>query len=173
MARSTPAAPEPAQSDPATPDPAVIRLRPAIAGEEAALSALCLRSKAHWGYDAQFLAAVAPYLRVTPDAIAKGHATVAQDGRGNVVGICQIAPDGHGGTLDLLFIEPSAIGMGVGRALFEHAKAQLRALGHTAMTILSDPDAEPVYLHMGARRVEMRASGVFPGRELPWLEVPL
>jgi hypothetical protein len=41
------------------------------------------------------------------------------------------------------------------------------------MTILSDPYAEAAYLHMGARRIEMRASDVFKGRELPWLEVNL
>ncbi|WP_417494718.1 GNAT family N-acetyltransferase [Maricaulis sp.] len=159
MARST------ARSD--------IRLRPARPGEEAALSALCLRSKGHWGYDAAFMDAVAPFLRVTGEAIRKGHATVAESAGGRVLGVCQIDPDGHGGSLDLLFIEPDAIGTGAGRALFEHAKAQLRALGLPVMTILSDPYAEPAYLHMGARRVEMRASDVFKGRELPWLEVDL
>ena len=33
-----------------------MRLRLARAGEAAALTALCLRSKAHWGYDADFMA---------------------------------------------------------------------------------------------------------------------
>ena len=92
---------------------------------------------------------------------------------GTLLGVCQIDPDGHGGTLDLLFIAPEAIGSGVGRALFEHAKDQLRARGDTVMTILSDPYAEPAYLHMGARRVAMRPSDVFKDRELPWLEVAL
>lgn len=150
-----------------------IRLRPARSGEAQALSALCLRSKAHWGYDAGFMAAVEPYLRVTDDAIRAGHATVAESPDGAVMGVCQIDPAGHGGSLDLLFIEPEVIGSGAGRKLFEHAKAQLKALGLPVMTILSDPDAEPAYLHMGARRVEMRASEVFPGRKLPWLEVAL
>ena len=30
-------------------------VRPARAGEAAALTALCVRSKAHWGYDATFM----------------------------------------------------------------------------------------------------------------------
>ncbi|WP_417489351.1 GNAT family N-acetyltransferase [Maricaulis sp.] len=137
------------------------------------MSALCLRSKAYWGYDAAFLASVAPYLKVTGDAIGAGHATVAQSANGDLLGVCQIDPSGKSGTLDLLFIAPEAIGRGAGRALFEHAKAQLKALGQTVMTILSDPYAEPAYLHMGARRIEMRSSDVFPGRELPWLEVTL
>lgn len=149
------------------------RLRPARPGEEEALSRLCLKSKAYWGYDAAFMAAVSPYLKVTPEAVAAGHTTVAEAPDGRLLGVCQIDPDGHAGTLDLLFIAPEAIGTGIGRDLFEHAKAQLRALGETVMTILSDPYAEPAYLHMGARRVAMRPSDVFKGRELPWLEADL
>ena len=150
-----------------------IRLRPARLGEAQALSALCLRSKAYWGYDAAFMASVAPYLQVTDDAIRAGYATVAIGADDTVLGVCQIDPFGHGGSLDLMFVAPEAIGTGAGRKLFEHAKAQLKALGLPVMTILSDPDAEAIYLHMGARRVEMRASDVFPGRKLPWLEVAL
>lgn len=149
------------------------RIRPARPGEEEALSRLCLKSKAYWGYDAAFIAAVSPYLKVTDTAIAAGHVTVAEAGDGTLLGVCQIDPDGGGGTLELLFIAPDAIGSGIGRALFDHAAGQLRALGHTAMTILADPYSEQAYLHMGARRVEMRPSDVFEGRELPWLEVAL
>ena len=150
-----------------------VRLRPAREGEAEALSRLCLKSKAYWGYDAAFMAAVSPYLKVTETAIAAGHTTVAEAADGTLLGVCQIDPEGHGGTLDLLFIAPEAIGSGVGRALFDHAAGQLRTMGHTVMTILSDPYAEPAYIHMGARRVEMRPSDVFKDRELPWLEFAL
>ena len=149
------------------------RLRPARPGEEEALSRLCLKSKAYWGYDAAFLAAVSPYLKVTSEAIAAGHTTVAETPDGTLLGVCQIAPESESGTLDLLFVAPEAIGTGAGRLLFAHAMQQLRELGATVMTILSDPYAEPAYLHMGARRIGMRPSDVFKGRDLPWLEVPL
>ena len=150
-----------------------VRLRPAHLGEEDTLSDLCLQSKAHWGYDEVFLAEVAPYLRVTAEAIDAGFTTVAELDDGTLLGVCQIDPGGHHGTLDLLFISPAAIGKGVGRDLFEDAKARLKARGKTVMTILSDPYAEAAYIHMGARRVAMRPSEVFKGRELPWLEVDL
>jgi GNAT superfamily N-acetyltransferase len=150
-----------------------VRLRPARAGEEATLSELCLKSKGHWGYDAEFVAACEPYLKVTAEDVAAGHTTVAETSTGAVLGVCQIAPGNPHGSLDLLFITPDAIGQGIGRRLFEHAKGQLRAAGETVMTILSDPYAETTYLHMGAKRVEMRASDVFKDRELPWLEVAL
>jgi len=150
-----------------------VRLRPARAGEEDALSELCLMSKAHWGYDEAFMAEVAPYLKVTIEAVEAGLTTVAELEDGTPLGVCQIDPGSHHGTLDLLFITPAAIGKGVGRDLFEDAKAKLKARGETVMTILSDPYAEQAYIHMGARRVTMRPSDVFKGRELPWLEVVL
>ncbi|OLF78289.1 hypothetical protein AWH62_15755 [Maricaulis sp. W15] len=150
-----------------------VRLRPARPGEEDALSELCLQSKAHWGYDEVFMAEVAPYLKVTAEDIEAGHTTVAELDDGTPLGVCQIDPGGHHGTLDLLFITPAAIGKGVGRDLFEDAKAKLKARGETVMTILADPNAEAAYIHMGARRVAMRPSDVFKGRELPWLEVVL
>ncbi len=149
------------------------QLRPARTGEQDQLSELCLKSKAVWGYDAEFMDAVAPHLRVTAEAIREGRATVAESAEGEVLGVCQIEPGSAHGSLDLLFISPTAIGQGVGQLLFEHAKDLLRARGETVMTILSDPYAEPAYLHMGAKRVAMRPSDVFKGRELPWLEVTL
>jgi GNAT superfamily N-acetyltransferase len=150
-----------------------VHLRPAQTGEEEILSELCLRSKALWGYDAAFIAECAPYLKVTKLAVVQGWTTVAHDNDGRLLGVCQIDPDGHGGNLDLLFITPDAIGRGVGRRLFDNAGEQLKQLGHTKMTILSDPNAEAAYIHMGARRVEMRPSDVFKGRDLPWLEIAL
>lgn len=150
-----------------------VQLRPARPGEEDTLSDLCLRSKAVWGYDEAFLKAVAPHLRVTAEAIREGRATVAESDEGEILGVVQIEPGSEHGSLDLLFISPTAIGKGVGGLLFEHAKDLLRARGETVMTILADPYAETAYLHMGAKRVDMRPSDVFKGRELPWMEVAL
>lgn len=137
------------------------------------LSALCLRSKAHWGYDASFVAACAPYLRVEPHCVAAGHAFVALDHNNRIVGVCQIDPGGKSGNLDLLFIEPGVIGTGVGRVLFQKSAQRLKEAGESTMTILSDPDARGFYEKLGATFIEDRPSDVFEGRTLPWLEMPL
>ncbi|MEE2566249.1 GNAT family N-acetyltransferase [Hyphobacterium marinum] len=147
-----------------------ISIRDARPDEIEALSALCLRSKAHWGYDAPFIAACAPYLRLEPHLVADGCAFVAEDNAGRILGVCQIDPAGKSGTLDLLFIEPDAIGSGAGRALFGEAAARMKVRGECVMTILSDPDARGFYENMGARFIEDRPSDVFEGRFLPWLE---
>lgn len=156
---------------PSQPDP--VRIRDARPCEIEALSALCLRSKAHWGYDADFIAACAPYLRLEPHLVADGCAFVAEDSAGQILGVCQIDPKGKSGSLDLLFIEPGAIGRGVGRVLFAEAVQRMKARGETTMTILSDPDAKPFYERMGARFIKDRPSDVFEGRNLPWLELDL
>ena len=81
-----------------------VQLRPARLGEEDALSELCLKSKAHWGYDEVFMAEVAPYLKVTRDAIEAGLTTVAELDDGTPLGVCQIDPGGHHGTVAAAFV---------------------------------------------------------------------
>ena len=55
-------------------------IRPARPGEADALTALAMRSKAHWGYDAEFMARARSVLTVTPDMIGDGRAVVLEDG---------------------------------------------------------------------------------------------
>jgi hypothetical protein len=56
-------------------DPIVIRA--AHPAEAAYLTALAARSKAAWGYDAQFIAAAAPELDISPGLIASSASFVA------------------------------------------------------------------------------------------------
>jgi GNAT superfamily N-acetyltransferase len=55
---------------------------------------------------------------------------------GRIVGLCNTAPDrgGEPGTGELLslYLEPDAVGTGVGAALMRHALADLRARGYRA-----------------------------------------
>ncbi len=98
-------------------------VRPARAGEAASLTALCLRSKAHWGYDAEFMRLCVPSLTVTETSIAEGRVLVAADGSGQTVGTVSVGRDGDDAELALMFVDPPAIGGGMGRTLFEAAVA--------------------------------------------------
>jgi hypothetical protein len=69
------------------------RIRPARVDEAPALTALCRRSKAVWGYDAAFMALAGPALRVTPEAIAAGDVWVAEED-GTRAGVVALAPAG-------------------------------------------------------------------------------
>jgi len=119
----------------------MISIRKAKAGEAPALTALCLRSKAHWGYDAEFMRLCALSLTVSAASIADGRVLVASDEAGGAIGMASVMPDGDDAELGLMFVDPAAIGGGIGRALFDEAIKLARQLGYRRMTILAGLDA--------------------------------
>ncbi len=147
-----------------------IVVRPAQAGEAEILTALCVRSKAHWGYDATFMRLSKASLAVSDADIAAGRVLVAADGGGLVFGMARVEPDGE---LGMMFVDPTAMGRGAGRALFAAAIALARRLGAQRMPILADPNAAPFYERMGARFLAQAPSDAIPGRTLPLYEYDL
>ena len=149
-----------------------LAIRPARADEAGLLTDLSLRSKAVWGYDAAFLARCRAAMTVKVEAIlTRPHYVAELDGA--VVGFYGFEPEAHGIGLDYLFVAPEAIGVGVGRVLWEHAVETARALGHENLIVVSDPNAEGFYRRMGARPIGARPSDLEPGRLLPLLRYPL
>jgi GNAT superfamily N-acetyltransferase len=151
----------------------MMRVRGAQAGEARDLTALCLRSKAHWGYDAEFMRLSARTLKVHEADIADGRVLVAADGSDQPLGVACV--QGHGEAVDLadMFVDPPAIGSGAGRLLFEASVGLARRLGARRMTILADPHAAPFYERMGARFLRNAPSDAIPGRVLPLYEYDL
>ncbi|MFS0696204.1 GNAT family N-acetyltransferase [Streptomyces nitrosporeus] len=141
-------------------------------GDAAALTALALRSKAHWGYDEEFLAACREELAMEPAEVTSRRTAVAErDGR--ILGFATLEGRPPRGAVGMMFVEPDAIGQGVGRLLFSRTAAEARRLGFRTLTIDADPNAEPFYTAMGAVRVGAVPSGSIPGRVLPLLELTL
>ncbi|MBE1462963.1 GNAT family N-acetyltransferase [Kibdelosporangium phytohabitans] len=126
-------------------------LRAARPDEAGALSGLTMRSKAHWGYDAAFLAACQDVLRLRADEIV-ARRTVVAERDGTTLGVATLDGEPPDGELGLLFVEPKALGRGVGRVLYRHVLAEAARLGFTRVRIESDPHAEGFYLVMGAER---------------------
>jgi predicted N-acetyltransferase YhbS len=144
-----------------------LRLRPARAGEEAALTELAVRSKGHWGHDAAFLRRARTGLELRPGDLDRWIVRVATRD-GVVIGVSAV--DAAAGVLELLFVDPPAIGTGVGGALLRDALAEARAAGVESLVIASDPDAEPFYRAAGAVPVGTTRSAA-TGRELPLLRI--
>jgi GNAT superfamily N-acetyltransferase len=135
------------------------------------LSALARRSKAHWGYDAEFLDLVGPAMTLRGEDIERHDVWVAEDD-GILQGYHRVIP-GDPAELEDLWIEPSAIRSGVGTTLFRHAVERARATGATALEIDADPHAVGFYERMGARRIGDTASTIIPGRLLPRLRLDI
>jgi GNAT superfamily N-acetyltransferase len=145
-------------------------LRPARAEEAGILTDLALRSKAHWGYDAAFLDACRDELTMEAGEIAHRRTTVAE-GEGRILGFTTLEGEPSTGVLGMMFVEPRAMGQGIGRLLFEHTLATARDLGFARLTIDADPHAEPFYRAMGAVRTGEVPSGSLAGRLLPRMTV--
>ncbi len=148
------------------------RLRPALAGESAALSALCLRSKAHWGYGPDFIRACAAELTLSEADLAANIIQVAKCDDA-LAGIAEIFVAGREACLEKLFVDPDFMGCGVGRQLLTWAIDEASRRGAAIMTIDADPGAVGFYRHNGARQTGETPSGSIPGRMLPRLVIDL
>ena len=149
-----------------------IILRPARVEEASTLTELCLRSKAVWGYDAEFLEACRAELVLHPADFESSYVEAAEIGR-ELVGMCQLTLTNGRGILERLFVDPSCLGRGIGRLLYRWAEDLARSNGAAEISIEADPGAESFYRRMGAIDDGTVASGSIPGRRIPWLRVIL
>ncbi len=148
-------------------------IRRATTADAGPLTTLGLASKAHWGYDADFMARSRAELTITPARLATETVFVAErDGR--PIGYYSLdltAPDMA--EVAALFVEPSQIGRGVGAALFRHLTNQAHRAGVKQLTIDSDPNAAGFYARMGCVRAGESPSASIPGRRLPRFVIAL
>ncbi len=150
-----------------------ILVRRAKPSEAEALSALALRSKAHWGYDPDFIARCREALTVT-EAMIASHDVFVAESSGRPLGFYVLkAGPADEGVLDFMFVDPVAIGQGLGERLWRHAVQRAAGHGYKALRIDADPHAEGFYRRMGAVRVGEVASTVDPGRMLPLMRYRL
>jgi GNAT superfamily N-acetyltransferase len=125
-------------------------VRPARPGEHEMLTDLALRSVRHiWGYPDDFMAWEPEAITVAPEDIAVTTVSVLEEG-GRPAGFSMLRGDPPELELSRLMVAPDRAGIGIGRALWEHAAATARDLGATVITLDADPNAEPFYLRMGA-----------------------
>ena len=148
-------------------------IRPASLEEVGYLSDLALRSKGYWGYDEAFLDACRGELTVHAHALKVKPTWVLQE-NSRIWGFYVLASKTETiAELDLLYVDPEAMGRGYGRALMGHALAQARKAGNKTMGIVADPHAVGFYRAMGAVEIGSEPSGSIPGRMLPLMELSL
>lgn len=147
-------------------------IRAARPDERDLLSALLVRSKASWGYDAAFMDAVRDDLRLAPDYLDHTQTAVLED-CGQIAGFCGVRISGERALLVDLFIDPPFMGRGHGARLLRHAIDLARSAGCRWLEWESDPHAEPFYLRHGARRIGETSSTAIAGRMLPVMRLDL
>jgi GNAT superfamily N-acetyltransferase len=130
-----------------------MRVRNAEPAEAGQLTELVMRSKASWGYDADFLDAVRDQLRLRPGDVVSRRAVVA-DRAGTPLGVATLDGEPPDGAIGLLFVDPAEMRRGVGRTLYRHVLATAGRLGFHRLVIGSDPHAVPFYLAQGAEPLE-------------------
>jgi GNAT superfamily N-acetyltransferase len=147
---------------------AEVLLRAAQPAEAEELSALALRSKAHWGYDQAFLDACRAELTYPADEL-DGRRTMVAEVAGRLLGFYTLDGTPPVGELGNLWVDPAAMGTGIGRLLFSHAVDSARAGKFRSFWLVADPHAEGFYLAMGAIRLGETPSESIAGRMLPML----
>ena len=139
------------------------------------LSKIAIRSKAHWGYSAEFMDACVEELSVSRSSIGNSnfHYVVALVDEA-IVGFYAfegLLKDEI--ELGALFVDPDHIGTGVGKALMEKAKRHAVSLGAKTLNIQGDPNAENFYIAAGGQLTGSKESESIPGRYLPTFRILL
>lgn len=135
------------------------RIRQARAGEASALSAVAQRSKAHWGYDAEFMADCADELTWGESDIASGTFWVAEAGTGTHLGFCDLRLVHDMIEVAALYVDPDAMGAGVGRALWRKAEELADEHKARAIGLDADPHAVGFYQQSSAKHRPVRLRG--------------
>lgn len=149
-----------------------VTIRNADPSEVADVNQLMLRSKASWGYSAEFMRAAEPFL-VEDEEYIRTHWNLVMEVDGVMGGYISLKDHGDSIELDNLFLEPDLIGEGYGKYLWEHILEFSRAKGYKTLWLISDPNAAGFYVKMGAKQVGERVSNVDPERMLPKFEYDL
>ncbi len=147
------------------------RIRQARPDEAGALTELAMHSKAHWGYDAAFMADARADLEVVPERFLPDFLVYILEADKEMLGfysLCQVDTP----TIELthLFVEPQHIGCGHGKRLWRHALLVAQCEGYRRVILSSDPFAEPFYARQDAVRIGEKESIVRAGRMLPLME---
>lgn len=126
-----------------------LRIRSADVAETGALEALQLRSSLVWEDDRAELLAHPEAVELPPSAFRDGRVRVAERG-GRLVGFSVVVPAAAGThELDGLFVEPDAMGGGVGRALVDDVVAALVAAATSGLEVVANDRALGFYARTG------------------------
>ena len=129
-----------------------VEIRRAGPGDAAALSRVAFAAKGRWGYPDGWMERWREGLTISPEFVSQREVYAAFV-EGEPVGFYALVGEGPKIELEHLWVLPEHMGLGLGRALFNHALGRAATLDAEVLEIEADPNAEGFYRRMGARRV--------------------
>jgi N-acetylglutamate synthase-like GNAT family acetyltransferase len=143
------------------------RVRPVLAADHARLRELTFASKAHWGYDHDLVRGWADELDFDC-----GQELWVVEADGGIVAWAALAPPSGGvAVLDHLWVDPAAMGKGLGSRLFHVAADRARELGAERLEWSAEVNAIGFYEKVGG--VKARDHVTEWGRIAPWMGLEL
>jgi GNAT superfamily N-acetyltransferase len=141
------------------------------------LTQLAHLAKAYWGYSPRFMDAFDNELTISADDLNNDRYLFRVGTcNGKICSFYTLDRESEtDGSIEMsaLFVEPTAIGKGLGQRLFEHSVQEAKSLGASNMIIHSDPYAEKFYTKMGAEKIRDVPSRSMEGRTIPLLKYAL
>ena len=146
---------------------AVVTVRVARAADEERLRELTFESKAHWGYDRDLVRSWADGLSFPGDC----ERWVAE-ADGELLAWAGLTPPADGiAVLDHLWVDPAAMGRGLGSRLFRLTADCARELGAERLEWSAEPNAVGFYEKLGGRKLRDHVTEW--GRVAPWMGLEL
>jgi GNAT superfamily N-acetyltransferase len=147
-------------------------IRRAQPGEGERLREIAIAAKAHWGYDRDRVVEWANGGDYSDEALRTRDVYVAEvEGRA-VAWAALVRKSETDSWLDDLWVEPEAIGRGVGTALFRQAAERAKERGAKRLVWEAEPNAVGFYEKLGARATGCENVSSW-GRTIPVLELDL
>ena len=150
-----------------------IEIRRAKPEEANTLSEIAHAAKRHWKYPETWIEQWREDLTISPDFVREHEMFVAVVDT-QIAGCCALVMTDGRAEIEHMWIRPEYMGGGVGRALFDHARARAEESGANVLELSADPNAEGFYERMGAQRIgEVRADMDGESRVLPRMRIDL
>ena len=150
-----------------------IEIRRANPEEADTLTEIAHAAKRHWNYPESWIQQWQTDLTISGEFI-RTHEVFAATINGEIAGCCALVMTDSLAEIEHMWIRPEQMGSGVGRALFEYARARAVERGASVLELSADPYAEGFYARMGAKRVgEIPADMDGQMRVLPRMRINL
>ena len=148
-----------------------MKFRVAESSDVKRLNDLMARSKAYWGYSAEFMAEFMSHYQLPADYLETCETLMLFEDQ-QLIGFYSLeSKEGGVGFLDCLFVDPNQINKGYGRILTQHALDNSKSKGWHQLTLMSDPYAQSFYEYFGFEKIGFDQT--LMGRFVPKMAISL